>query len=118
MRGDPGQGSQHKSLVCYVAQENSKGESDTEIENEVTAKKDMQVMAEEKLEEVDLGTNLQKPRPIAISSKLSEDEKVELILLLKEFRDVFVWDYNEMLGLDPRLVVHTLNVDPEATLVV
>ena len=34
--------------------------------------------------------------------------------MLKEFRDVFAWDYSEMLGLDPGLVVHTLNVDPEA----
>ena len=31
-----------------------------------------------------------------------------------EKTDVFVWDYNEMLGLDPGLVMHTLNVDPEA----
>ena len=37
-----------------------------------------------------------------------------MILLLKEFKDVFAWDYNEMLGLDLGLVVHTLNVDPEA----
>ena len=37
-----------------------------------------------------------------------------MILLLKEFRDVFAWDYNEMIGLDLGLVVHTLNLDPEA----
>ena len=37
-----------------------------------------------------------------------------MILLLKEYKDVFVWDYSEMTGLDPELVVHTLNVDPEA----
>ena len=58
-----------------------------EREKKVTAEKDTQVMIEEKLEEVDLGTDPQKPRPISISSKLSEDEKLELILLLKEFRD-------------------------------
>ena len=34
--------------------------------------------------------------------------------MFKEFKDIFTWDYNEMPGLDPRLVVHTLNVDPEA----
>ena len=45
MREGPKQGSQHKSLVCFVAQENSKEESDTKIENEVTAEKDTQVMA-------------------------------------------------------------------------
>lgn len=37
--------------------------------------------------------------------------------MLKEFKDVFAWDYSEMPKLDPRLVVHTLNVDPEAKLV-
>ena len=37
-----------------------------------------------------------------------------MILLLKEFKGVFAWDYSEMPGLDPRLVAHTLNVDPEA----
>ena len=26
--------------------------------------------------------------------------------------DVFAWTYDEMLGLDPGLVVHSLNVDP------
>ena len=54
-------------------------------------------MAEEELEEVDLGFGSQ-----------------ELVLLLKEFKDVFAWDYSEMPGLDPGLIAHTLNVDPEA----
>ena len=34
--------------------------------------------------------------------------------MLKDFRDVFAWDYSEMLRLDPGLVMHTFNVDPEA----
>ena len=66
------------------------------------------------MEEVDLGSDSQEPRPISISASLIEKEKSELILLLKEFKDVFAWDYSEMPGLDPRLVAHTLNVDPEA----
>ena len=56
---------------------------------------DAQVVAEEELEEVDLGFGSQ-----------------ELVLLLKEFKDVFAWDYSEMPGLDPGLIAHTLNVDP------
>ena len=44
---------------------------------------------EEKLEKVDLGTNPQKPRPISINSKLLEEEKSNLIQLLKEFKDIF-----------------------------
>ena len=37
--------------------------------------------------------------------------------MLKEFKDVFAWDYSEMSRLDPGLVVHTLNLDPKAKLV-
>ena len=74
----------------------------------VTTERDIQVMAEEELEEVDLGSDSQESRPISISASLTETEKSELILLLKEFKDVLAWDYNEMPGLDPRLVAHTL----------
>ena len=81
------------------------------------AEKDEQVGAEEKLEEINLGSNSQEPRPISISSRLSETGKSKLIMLLKEYKDVFAWDYREMPGLDPGLVVHTLNVDLEAKLV-
>ena len=82
------------------------------------AKKDVQVMAEEELVEVNMGSDSQEPRPISINSSLTEKEKSELVLLLQEFKDVFAWDYSKMLGLDPRLVAHTLNVDPEAKPVV
>ena len=32
--------------------------------------------------------------------------------LLKEYRDVFAWTYEEMPGLDPSLVVHRLSITP------
>ena len=46
-------------------------------------------MAEEELEEVDLRSGSQEPRHISISASLTKKEKPELILLLKEFKDVF-----------------------------
>ena len=85
-----------------------------EKDEEVMVEKDAQVVAEEELKEVDLGSDSQEPRPISISASLTEKEKSELVLLLKEFKDVFPWDYSEMLGLDPKLIAHTLNVDPQA----
>ena len=78
------------------------------------AEKDAHVVAEEELEEVDLGSSSQEPRPISISASLTEKEKSELVLLLKEFKDIFAWDYKEMPGLDPGLIAHTLNVDSQA----
>ena len=108
----PAQKEQHKSLACCVVEKSLEKE---EGKNEaVTVERDIQVMAEEELEEVDLGSDSQEPRPISISASLMETEKSKLISLLKEFKDVFAWDYNEMPGLDPRLVAHTLNMDPEA----
>ena len=88
-----------------------------EKDEEVMAEKDAQVVAEEELKEVDLGSCSQESRPISISASLTENEKSELVLLLKEFKDVFAWDYSEMPGLDPGLIAHTLNMDPQAKLV-
>ena len=70
-----------------MAQESS--EEERNEEKEVVAIKDAQVMAEEKSEETNLGPDLQEPRPISISSRLSEKEKSKLIALLKEYKDVF-----------------------------
>ena len=39
-------------------------------------------------------------------------EREQLVALLQKYRDVFAWTYDEMPGLDPRLVVHSLSVDP------
>ena len=47
-----------------------------------------------------------------MSSQLTIQEKEQLVTLLKEYMDVFAWTYNEMPGLDPKLVVHAFNVDP------
>ena len=112
MQAGPTQGWQHESLACYAAQVSL--EKEKEKDKEVVAEKEAQVVAEEELEEVDLGSNSLEPRPISITVSLTEEEKSKLILLLKEFKDVSVWDYNEMPGLDPRLVAHMLNVNLEA----
>ena len=65
-----------------MAQESLEEESNMEREEEITAEKDVQVVVEERLEKVDLGSNPQESKPISISSRLSEEEKSELILLL------------------------------------
>ena len=58
MQASPREDWQHKSLVCCVAQESSGEESNEEKEEEVVVEKDEHVMAEGKLEEIDLGPNL------------------------------------------------------------
>lgn len=57
-----------------MAQKDSEEESYMKDEERTTAKKEVQVSAKEKLEEIDLGTDPQKLRPISKSSKLSKEE--------------------------------------------
>ncbi|XP_070050774.1 uncharacterized protein [Nicotiana tomentosiformis] len=59
------------------------------------------------LKKVNLGTD-EEPRPTYLSALLEVDEEGTYIELLKEFRDVFSWSYKEILGLDPKVVVHHL----------
>ena len=68
--------------------------------------------ASEELETINLSSDPNVELPISISSLLSLSKKAQLIPLLKEYRDVFAWQYEEMPGLDPDLVAHALNVDP------
>ena len=63
------------------------------------------------MEEINLGAGLGLPKPIFISSQLIAQEIERFVALLKRYVDVFAWTYDEMPGLDPGLVVHSLNVD-------
>ena len=62
---------------------------------------------EEELEEVNIRTDDHR-RSLFVNKSLEEKEKKELIDLLKEFRDVFAWSYDEMPGLSLALVTHNL----------
>lgn len=63
----------------------------------------------DELKELNLGTE-EEPRPTYISASLSSEEKTSYLKLLQEYKDVFVWSYKEMPGLDPKVVVHNLAV--------
>jgi hypothetical protein len=65
----------------------------------------------DELEKIDLGDG-SKPRLTYISAKLEEEYKKELIILLKEFKDCFAWEYYEMPGLDRSIVEHQLPIKP------
>ena len=88
---------------CMVAQE--------EVLEEPA--KETQVQPEEELKEIDLGAELGSQEPVFISSQLTIQEKEQLVTLLKEYMDVFAWNYDKMPHLDLGLVVHALNVDQE-----
>src|ERR1044072_4766820 len=70
------------------------------------------MQAQDPLEEVDLGDGEVK-RPTYNKAKIDPSLKNEMVCLLKEFKDCFAWDYNEMPGLSRDLVEHRLPIQPD-----
>ena len=67
---------------------------------------------EELVEVINLGTEEDK-REVKIGASLEATVKRRVIELLKEYADVFAWSYQDMPGLDPRIVEHRLPLKPE-----
>ncbi|CAJ2628893.1 unnamed protein product [Trifolium pratense] len=57
------------------------------------------MQAQDPLEEIDIGDGSIK-RPTYISANIPKDLRDKLVELLKEFKDCFAWDYNEMPGIE------------------
>lgn len=70
---------------------------------------DHQPQVKDPFEEVNLG-NMDNPQLVYISSLLEEELNVNFKDLLKEFKDCFAWSYEDMSGLDRRLVEHRLPI--------
>uniref|UniRef100_A0A2N9EI75 Uncharacterized protein n=1 Tax=Fagus sylvatica TaxID=28930 RepID=A0A2N9EI75_FAGSY len=85
---------------------------------EETIAADPRISTKEELEVIDLSSDPSIQRPVSISASLSASERTQLVALLKEYQDIFAWQYNEMPGIDPTLVAHSLNIEPGAKPVV
>lgn len=66
----------------------------------------------DELMEINLGTEDDR-RTIFVSAMLSEGEREDYWNFLMEYRDCFAWNYKEMPGLDPRVAMHKLAIDPQ-----
>ena len=62
--------------------------------------------------QVNLGSQ-DHPKPISISEGLSLIERKEVIALVREYINVFAWNYEDMLRLDPQVAMHRLNIKPD-----
>ena len=52
-------------------------------------------------------------KPVMIGVNFPNDMKDDLIALLKEFKEIFAWSYQDILGLDIEIVVHMIPVKLE-----
>ena len=87
------------------------GPKSADAATEESAATDPKISAKEKLEVINLSSDPNVHKPVSISASLSVEERIHLVELLKEYQDVFTWKYNEMLGIDLKLVAHSLNVE-------
>jgi hypothetical protein len=63
----------------------------------------------EDLEEFEMGDPGKK---VHVGSQLPQLVKEGLVAFLKRNSDVFAWSHEDMTGIDPSVIVHKLNVDP------
>lgn len=71
----------------------------------------IKMLAQDPLEEVDLGEGVIKS-PAYISANIHPQLKIEVVQLLREFKECVSWDYDEMSGLSRELVKLKLLIKP------
>ncbi len=76
-----------------------------------SAAPDPKIFAKEELEVINLNSDPNIQGSVSISPSLSVEERTHLIELLKEYQDVFAWQYDKTSEIDPELVAHSLNVE-------
>ena len=70
------------------------------------------IQPQEPLETINLGNEHEK-KEVKICALLETGVREELIVLLRDFSDIFAWSYQDMPGLDTDIVVHKLPLRPE-----
>lgn len=67
--------------------------------------------AMEDLDEVSISDEFPNHR-IQVGSKLAPELRTRLIAFLKNHHHCFAWSHKDMIGVDPRVTTHKLQVDP------
>ena len=56
-----------------------------------------------------MGT-MENLRPVSVAKEMMPEEKSEMVTLLKEYKNVFAWSYEDMKGLDPKFYQHQIQI--------
>jgi len=70
----------------------------------------------EEIEVINLAEEGEEGKLVKIGINFPKNTREELIALLKEFKEIFAWCYQDMLGLDTEIVVHRIPVKLECPL--
>lgn len=63
-------------------------------------------------EELNLVLLLDPEKQVSIETKLGVTLREDLINFLRPNDDVFAWSHEDVSGIDPNIMVHRLNIDP------
>ena len=103
------QGDQLAARECYLAMLPMDEQAQTmNIEERRVVAEPTEALEDISLDEDDL------ERSTKIGADLEEKIKKDLIHFLRENIDVFAWSYEDMLGIDPSVITHHLNVYPSS----
>ena len=103
------QGNQVVACECYIAML----EMDDHQQTMCIEKQQAIVEPVEELEEVTLDES-RPERTTRIGTSSSRTVRQALTTFLKENQDVFACSHEDMLGIDPSIIVHKLNVSPSS----
>ena len=105
------QGDQRVARECYSASMKQKAVDNIYVD-ELNIRDEVNTRLEpsEELEPIQLDDH---PEHLAyVGSKLAEDLRSLLICFLKQNKDVFAWKQEDMGGIDPAIITHSLSVSP------
>ena len=67
----------------------------------------------EELEIINLAEKGEEPKEVKIGTRFTAEQREAFITLLREFREIFAWSYQDMPGLDTNIVVHKIPLKSE-----
>ena len=70
----------------------------------------------EAIEVMNLGIGGEK-KEVKVDTCMSENVRDDLVILLRDYQDIFTWSYQDMPGLSSKIVQHKLPLNPECSLV-
>ena len=101
---------QSEELEDDMAPEQAIAIAELKYENNMT--KSARVL-EDDLSEWNLGSE-EDPKIVKVSVHVQGRFKEDLLNLLKEFKDIFAWEYSDMKGIDPSFYSHKINLKEDA----
>ena len=100
-------GDQVAARECYLASLGSEGQNQTMTIEE----RKIPVKPSEELDMIELEDGYSE-KTTRIGANLPPQMKESLIQFLKSNKDVFAWSHEDMLGINPSIISHKLNVNP------